>query len=150
MSDSSSDVVVSIAEAARRLSVTPDVVCKHINQGQLQTRRVENAKGIHVVLPDALDASLEPGPEAARNGHTHGSVPVELEIAIAALREALAHQEANKVAALRDAVTVLRGQLAIKDEQLAERDRQIAFLVSRSLTRRLRTLLFGPESSRAA
>ena len=150
MSDSSSDVVVSIAEAARRLSVTPDVVCKHINQGQLQTRRVENAKGIHVVLPDTPSVALPPSPDTAQNGHAQANMPAEIETTIAALREALVQQEASRVAVLRDAITILRGQLAIKDQQIAERDRQIAGLVSRGLTRRLLALLFGRESSEAA
>ena len=146
MSNSSAEVVVSIAEAARRLGVTPDAVCKHINQGQLRTRRLDHTKGLHVVLPDRPEESAPSSPSET------ALAVAELRAAVAALQEALADHEARTGAALCDALI----QLGLRDQHLAERDRHIAELcmlvtashtrAKQGLIRRLWHILLGRES----
>ena len=137
---------VSVEEAARRLGLTPDAIRKRIRRGQLETRRVNHARGVHVILPEIPQCR----PEDAQPDTVLAS---ELKAAAAALQAILAHQESNTADVLREAVSTLKEQLVIKDQQLAERDRQIldlrAVLLEMSNNRpkglvpRLRVLLWG-------
>ena len=162
MSDTQSEIVVSITEAALRLGVTPDGIRKRIRRGQLQTRRVNHARGIHVVLPMESSALVSAGQEGSQNGRSIEAVAQELQATVAHLGASLERLEADTVGMLRETVTVLKEQLATKDQQLAEKDRQLLELHGRvsdlsktvatleskkpqGLVPRLRAWLLGPD-----
>ena len=95
------------------------------------------------------------GPEDDR---TTDALVQELWVALAALRDALAKQEASTQAEFEHTVAALKDQLATKDRQLAEKDQQLAvknrqiqeLKKPKGLVPHLRVLLFGVESARAA
>ncbi len=128
MSDSSSEVVVSIAEAARRLGVSPVAVVRHIDEGQLQTRRVDHAKGLYVVLPETPEPAPGDDHTNLENGPATEAMSEEFQARVGRLEATLERLEVNIIGVFRDAVVELKEQLAAKDRQLAERDRQIAEL----------------------
>src|SRR3954468_11552146 len=86
---------VSVEEAARRLGLTPDAIRKRIRRGQLETRRVNHARGVHVVLPETLQYR----PKTVQPDMTLAS---ELKAATTALQAILAHQESNTTNVLRE------------------------------------------------
>ena len=128
MSDSSSEFVVSIAEAARRLGMSPVAVVRHIDEGQLQTRRVDHARGLQVVLPEALESIARDRHTSPENGPSAETRNPESQARVGRLVATLERLEANTVGFFRDAMAVLKEELAAKDRQLAQRDRQIAEL----------------------
>jgi hypothetical protein len=128
MSDSSSEFVVSIAEAARRLGMSPVAVVRHIDGGQLQTRRVDHARGLQVVLPEALESIARDRHTSPENGPSAEARNTESQARVGRLVATLERLEANTVGFFRDAMAVLKEELAAKDRQLAQRDRQIVEL----------------------
>ena len=106
----------------------PVAVVRHISEGQLQTRRVSHAKGIHVVLPEVLDPVSQPGPGSPENGPPIEVAVADVQDKANPLANALERLELNAIGVFRDAVAVLKEELAAKDRQLAQRDRQIAEL----------------------
>ncbi len=128
MSDSSSEVVVSIAEAARRLGVSPVAVVRHIDEGQLQTRRVNHARGLHVVLPETPEPALQDAPKSPENGISTEASTKEFQASVGYLEATLERLEVDTIGVFRKVVALLNEQLAAKDRQLAQRDRQVAEL----------------------
>ena len=167
MSENSSETVLSITEAARRLGVTEDAIRKRIRRGQLQTRRVNHARGIHVVLPASPQSPRDCPGRPEWDEARAAALVREIQAALDLLRAALDRQETEAGAALQKAVATLNDQLTEKDRQLAAKDQQIAELhdlvsdLSKTLAAMeskrphglvpcLRVLLFGPASPRTA
>ena len=121
-----SGTAVPVRVAAQRLGLSVDALRKRIARGQVEVRRVNSGKGVHVVLPPE---PLEPEPEPQNDGTA----------AIAA----------EAVAALREAVVALKDQLAAKDRQLEELQRLVSTMASqrpapsRGVIPRIHAWLFG-------
>jgi predicted nucleic acid-binding Zn-ribbon protein len=141
-----SGTAVPIKVAARRMGLSVDAIRKRIARGQLEVRRVNSGRGVHVVLPDEpVEAESEPNDASVELA--------ELRAAVKLLQEAQTRHETDVVAVLRDAVAALKDQLVEKDKQITELQRQVADMSGRrpgqrrGLIPHVWALLFGTEQA---
>ena len=124
MVEPTSGTAVPIRVAAQRLGLSVDALRKRIARGQVEVRRVNSGKGVHVVLP------VEP---VKADPQEDGATVVV----------------AEAVSALREAVAALKDQLAAKDQQIAELQRLVSTMASqrpaqsRGVIPRVHAWLFG-------
>ncbi len=102
--------------------MSPVAVVRHIDEGQLQTRRVDHARGLHVVLLETPEPAPENGHTSLENGPATEAMSEEFQARVGRLEATLERLEANIMAAFREAVAVLKEQLAAKDRQLGEHE----------------------------